>query len=336
MKQNMPYKILTVLLVLGVSLTIHSCSPNQKDSEVTNLYGNTACNLQNGGGIAQKNRDLFIVVPAGSGSKLNKIVSYNQDSGKASNIKTFIALPQGLSAYGNHLYYRKGFAMSDDSGLYRLNIKTKLEQKILPSFSGSYMIYNDYIYYTTDSQEENKQSGLYRCDMRGKTVTQLISEEISEFIVLDKGIYYIAENKVKYYSISDNKNEDIFEENGRGFYDLCFCKENLYFISRDSNDILGDRIYSYNLSDQKTTCLLKDTPASLRYVDDDFLIFENSDGLYRFNIASSSQTPFLNEQTIHAIYVFDTNIYAYMANKNGDTELWQLDLNGSSPQKIIG
>lgn len=333
MNRDITGKSLIFIFVLCILLISNSCSSTQGESEVVGLYGNTVCNLRNGGSIAQKDDNLFCVIAEDT---RNKIVVYDKTSRKARTLKTFLSIPTQLNVYDKFLFYKKNLAMLGDSGLYRINTKTKTEKMIIKESISEYIIYGNNIYYTINSQSDDRQNGLYKCDINGKNHTLLIPEKVSEFIIVEKDIYYIAEYNVKKYDIhSGEKNDILCGEEDRGYYDLNFYTDNLYCVSHNLNDDLGDTVYKYDTTNQEVATIFKGIKASIRFIDNTLLIFQNRDGFYMFNVDTSSQTLFLDKFAIDEIYVFDTDVYFYTTNIKGEMEIWQSDLSGSFVQKIF-
>lgn len=319
-----------IFSALFVLLIINRYSPNQ-ELEVKKLYGNTINNLMNGGSVAKQDNKIFFVVK----DKINKINSYDQNTKEVCCLKSFISIPSEISIYDKYLFFKKNSVMSNDSGLYRLHKKTKFEKKVICKPIEKYMIYENSIYYTIRSQSADTIKGLYKCNVDGKREVLLISENVSEFVVVEKDIYYIAETQIKHFNIETGKVDVILcAEKGREYYDLSYFSDYLYFVSGDLNDAIGDSVCRYEISNKETTTVFKDIGASIRFVNDTLLIFENQDGFYQFDLKKNSHTKFLDEFSINEISVFDSDIYFYTTNLYGTIELWYSNINDSKPHKL--
>ncbi len=330
MKRRLIIIILGVLLIaFGTFLLISRYFPSTDTSEVKNLYGNTTNNLLNGGGVAKQENDIFFVVYEDG---FNKIAIYNQETKEIQKLKNFISTPVQLSVYDKYLYYKKNSVMSNESYLYRLNTKTKYEKKILRQAIDKYMIYDGNIYYTKSNE---KQKGLYKCDINGKVETLLISDDILEFVIVDKDIFYINNNQIKHFNTErEEKVTIVHVEKSDRLYDLSYFSNKLYFVSYNLNDTLGDSVYKYEISSQQISNIIKGTPASIRYVDDEKIVFENREGIYQFRFATKSKHLFLENYVVNEMYMFNSEVYFYTTNTNGVNEFWKFNESDSECRKI--
>lgn len=330
MKRRSIIIILSMLLIVfGVFLLISHYFPSTDTSEVKNLYGNTTNNLINGGGVAKQQNDIFFVIYEDG---FNKITVYNRETKEIQKLKKFVSTPVELSVYDKYLFYKKNSVMSNESYLYRLNTKTKYEKKILRQSIDKYMIYDGNIYYTKLNE---KQKGLYKCDINGKGETLLILEDILEFVVVDKDIFYINNNQIKHFNTERKENVTIVHiEKSDQLYDLSYFSNKLYFVAYNLNDTLGDSIYKYEISSQQISNIIKGTPASIRYVDDEKIVFENREGIYQFIFTTKSKYSFLENYVVNEMYVFNSEVYFYTTNTNGENEFWNFNESDSACRKI--
>ena len=150
-KKTKQILIIFITLLVVALLCVLALNSNKVKLNKTNVIGNTAGNLNNGGLFCEKNGLVYFSNPYDGGA----LYSMNPDG---TNIKRILAAKvKFISVDDNHIYYYQQSASGTGGlgyvrstyGMYRVNLKGKQGECLTQDSVFDMQLIGNYIYYTT-------------------------------------------------------------------------------------------------------------------------------------------------------------------------------------------
>ena len=154
-KKTKQLLILIITLLVVALLCVLALTSGKVKLNSTNVIGNTAGNLNNGGFFCEKNGLVYFSNPYDNGA----LYSMNPDG---SDIKRILAAKvKFISADDNHIYYYQQSASGTGGlgyvrstyGMYRVNLKGKQGECLTQDPVFDMQLVGNYIYYTTAGED---------------------------------------------------------------------------------------------------------------------------------------------------------------------------------------
>ncbi|WP_432664426.1 DUF5050 domain-containing protein [Wukongibacter baidiensis] len=240
-----------------------------------------------------------------------------------------------LSAYSganytlidNQIYYR---SMEDESSLYRFNINTEENTKIVDEGVNGYYISEGYIYYMNSSDEK-----IYRVNLDGRNKEKITDQKLYSFIVKDdwiygvdldfnKGskLYRVKTNGTELRKIADNANlsiSNIFAYEDWIFYINSKDNRTLYKVKMDGSE----NVRVTNSINIKT----------FRYSNDSVYFIDECRDNYLYGIdENSSNISLLSNEKMRHITITDD--WIFYTNPIDSNKLYKVKKDGTKKTKI--
>jgi len=255
MKRNIIIIILVLLLIFMSGCTGEQKSVAGDTSIASPAVYNTNGNIQNGGLITYNDSHVYFLVDTGNGkfgftkSGTDKLGLY-QANPDGSNIKLIGAtsIETSLNVYSGAIYG------AGDDGIYRVDLKTKKEKKIIDGYElpwKSMQIVGNKLYYTDGTT-------IYAANLNGDSKTKIVSgpapvataigdcNALWYFAINGQDIYYVINSyqhsgdpqnamlyKRKLNTNNKNGEEDVIYK-GNSIYNIQFSGSNIYYLDLDN------------------------------------------------------------------------------------------------------
>lgn len=202
----------------------------------------------------------------------------------------------------NTYYYSKNNLFGDDSGIYKVTLKSEEEPVVEKMFSGktdNLSIYGNYLYF-----ENNSNSGyLYRMDLSSKASTCILENKIHDYVINNNKLYCVLNNKINdfigYIELSSANPSVNKITNSAGEF-LAIKNNYLYYNYTDLFGLIDETkkgIYRINLQTRKEEQILQiDGINGMDIENDNSLVYveEENARLYRYNLTNKTKTDLLN------------------------------------------
>lgn len=244
------FTIVTVLLLAVLALNTRKIKLND-----TNVVGNTAGNLNNGGLFCEKNGLVYFSNPYDGGA----LYSMNPDG---TDIKRILsAKVKFISADGNHIYYYQQSASGTGGlgyirspyGLYRVNLKGKDGECLTKEAIYDMQLVGNYMYYVTTG-EDSPEFRKVKIDKSENTLLYRSDNPINPNCATESQIYYngVETNHYLYsWNVGSDTSSLIWQGN---LWDPVYDGGYIYYLDVAENY----RLCRYSLSEDRIEILTHD------------------------------------------------------------------------------
>lgn len=256
------------LMGLSIRFTSHAAkSINENDI----LWGNGR------GNVLQVGDDMYLSLCSGSYEGLIKntgIIRYNVKTKKVKKLSSIFA--NCMYYYDGNLYAYNDYAPINKGCMYKINVKTGKQKRILSGVDEFSEIYKDRMYFVT---KKGKKYTLYSICLDGTDKRRIVtsSASISPYFYENELFFYNYNEKVSYVvTLEGNNKRKIVDGRVIGATD----DKIIYYVY---NDEYKSIYYEYDKATQKSKKLSFLKNADVSYMDGDTLYyFTNENYKYKY------------------------------------------------------
>lgn len=302
------------LMGISISFTSHAAkSINEKDILWGNGYGN----------VLQVGDDMYLSLCSGSYEGLIKntgIIRYNVKTKKVKKLSSVFA--NGMYYYDGNLYTYNDYAPINKGCMYKINVKTGKQTRILSGVDEFSEIYKDRMYFVT---KKGKKYTLYSICLDGTDKRRIVtsSASIRPYFYENELFFYNYNDNVSYVVTLEGKNKRKIV-NGRviGATD----DKIIYYCYMTYGADTKYTYYEYDKATQKSEKLSFLKNAYVSYMDGDTLYYstnENNKSKYYSITTNGKNKKKLSSDEFEKLQFTRT----YRKNKKGNKAGYTLGMN---------
>lgn len=328
-KSNGKRDIVSVcMLILILCFCLCACHKNE---QVTNIQGNTSCNINSGGYVAAyENGVLLTNIYNG---KLYYESSLTEEPTPFYNASKCYYLNNAE----NGIFYTYG----SPGRIYFMNDRGHTK-KISENRVGNLMLYHDQLYYKqcysnifAEIKEEwnTDVDTLFTCNLSGNNRLR-IADRVTKYVICNNILYYITYDDYALYSY-DIVSKEIHMLLEKNVWDVAVDENYIFYIFFDPTE-RQNALYRMNLDLSDQICLFE-SDCTIANMTDEYIFFRTAGCLNRINKDGSEKTQFVLGN-IGSVHVFQDKLFFERITQDYAPEVagfYSINLDGSEEKLLF-
>lgn len=285
-------------------------------TEVTSnaKVGNTAGNLINTGIVCESSDKIYYY----NRVEDKKLYVMNKDGSDKKSVFDIVGATE-LNVNGEYLYYLS-------NGMYRVNIKSGENQRLVSENCRNLVVCDDVIYYIKVEGDNNR---IYSCSLDGSNDVKLSDNMASSLNVSGGYIYYINgsdANRVYKMALDGSNDEEV--SNMKNVQELLIGNGYIYMVSSSKD---GNKLYRMARTMHEGDCIISDTVSNINMYNGGLFYYNASKDALCFSAANGSDEKELCSGKFNAVNVIANWVYFFDTE---DKNFYRIGKDGNNYEKV--